>query len=146
MQTAAALGSVHSSLSYLVNSYTTIASWNAVVNRLTGFTGAIAQVETTRQREELKRLSSPDGSFHVKSLNVFLPDKKLLLKDLDLHLDPGASLLIRGPSGAEKSTLVRALAGIWPLASGSILVPESAKVMFLPQKPYLPLGQSCDRP
>ncbi len=140
MQTAAAFGSVHSSLSYLVNSYTTIATWTAVVNRLTGFTAAIEQVEGTRKRQELKRLSSPDGSFHVESLNVFLPDRKLLLKDLDLRLEPGASLLIMGPSGAGKSTLVRALAGIWPFASGSILVPERAKVMFLPQKPYLPLG------
>ncbi len=140
MQTAAAFGSVHSSLSYLVNSYTTIATWTAVVNRLTGFTAAIEQVEGTRKRQELKRLSSPDGSFHVESLNVFLPDRKLLLKDLDLRLEPGASLLITGPSGAGKSTLVRTLAGIWPFASGSILVPERAKVMFLPQKPYLPLG------
>ena len=140
MQTAAAFGSVHSSLSYLVNSYTTIANWNAVMDRLAGFTGAIEKVETTKQRDKLKRLNSPDRSFHVKSLNVFLPDKRVLLKDLDLHLDPGASLLITGPSGVGKSTLVRALAGIWPFASGNVLAPEGSKVMFLPQKPYLPLG------
>jgi putative ATP-binding cassette transporter len=110
------------------------------VNRLTGFTGAIEHIEALGDREELKRLSSPDGSFSVKSLSVFLPDEKPLLIDLNLHLEPGASLLIMGPSGSGKSTLMRALAGIWPFATGAVLLPEAAKVMFLPQKPYLPLG------
>jgi vitamin B12/bleomycin/antimicrobial peptide transport system ATP-binding/permease protein len=125
---------------YLINSYTTIATWNAVVNRLTGFKGAIELVETLKDREELKRLSSSDGSFQVKSLSVFLPDEKPLLIDLDLHLQPGTSLLITGQSGSGKSTLMRALAGIWPFATGAVLLPETVKVMFLPQKPYLPLG------
>lgn len=140
MQTVAAFASVHSGLSYLVNSYTAIATWTAVLNRLTGFTGAIERVETLKEMEDLKRLSSPDHSLYVKSLSVFLPDKKVLLKDLNLRLAPGASLLIMGPSGSGKSTLIRALAGIWPFASGTVLLPETAKVVFVPQKPYLPLG------
>ncbi len=144
MQTAAAFGSVHGALSYLINSYTTIASWNAVLNRLTGFTGALEWVQTLKDREELRRVGSPDSRFHVKSLSVFLPDGKTLLKDVNLDLKPGASLLITGPSGSGKSTLVRALAGIWPFASGSVFIPETARVMFLPQQPYLPLGSLRD--
>ncbi|AFM24640.1 ABC transporter ATP-binding protein/permease [Desulfomonile tiedjei] len=140
MQTAAAFSSVHGSLSYLINSYTTIASWNAIVNRLSGFTGAVDRTAILKTREELKHLKSSDRSFSVKSLSVFLPDQKLLLRDLDLHLEPGESLLIMGPSGSGKSTLIRALAGIWPFARGTVLLPENGKVMFLPQKPYLPLG------
>ncbi len=140
MQTVAAFSSVHNSLSYLVNSYTTIATWTAVMNRLTGFTGAIERVESLKGRENLKRLSSPDRSFYVRSLNVFLPDNKLLLENLNLHLEPGASLLISGPSGSGKSTLLRALAGIWPFATGVVSLPETAKVIFVPQRPYLPLG------
>ncbi|MGB6068847.1 MAG: ABC transporter ATP-binding protein/permease [Desulfomonilaceae bacterium] len=140
MQTVAAFSSVQNSLSYLVNSYTTIANWTAVMNRLTGFTGAIEHVESLKGREKLKRLSSPDRSFYVKSLNVFLPDKKPLLENLNLRLEPGDSLLISGPSGSGKSTLLRALAGIWPFATGDVSLPETAKVMFVPQRPYLPLG------
>jgi vitamin B12/bleomycin/antimicrobial peptide transport system ATP-binding/permease protein len=144
MQTSAAFGSVHGALSYLINSYTTIASWNAVLNRLTGFTGAVERVEALRDREELRRAHSPARHLQVKSLSVFLPDGKTLLSDVNLDLPPGASLLITGPSGSGKSTLLRALAGIWPFARGTVFMPENAKVMFLPQKPYLPLGSLRD--
>ncbi len=69
-----------------------------------------------------------------------MPDGKALIKDLNFDLEPGGSLLIMGPSGSGKSTLLRALAGIWPFVKGSILLPDNGKVLFLPQKPYLPLG------
>jgi putative ATP-binding cassette transporter len=140
MQTATAFGSVHDALSFLVNSYTTITSWNAVMNRLTGFTSTIEQVKTLKEKEELRRVNSPDRSFSVESLNVLLPDGRVLIEDLDLRLERGASLLIAGESGSGKSTLVRTLAGIWPFARGTIRIPEQATTMFLPQKPYLPLG------
>lgn len=140
MQTAAAFASVHGALSYLVDSYATIANWTAVLNRLTGFTGAIELLETRKDKDQLKRVSSSDRSFRVESLSVFLPDGKLLLKDLNLNLEPGGSLLVMGPSGSGKSTLIRALAGIWPFASGTVMLPNTAKVLFLPQRPYLPLG------
>jgi putative ATP-binding cassette transporter len=140
MQTSSAFGSVHRALSYLVNSYTTIADWHAVLNRLSGFTDAIESVKTAKHTEEIHRVSSSDGHFGVNSLDVFLPDGKPLLKDLHVELPSGGSLLITGPSGAGKSTLVRALAGIWPFASGTVVMPDHARVMFLPQKPYLPLG------
>ncbi len=140
MQTASAFRSVHEALSFMVNSYTTIAGWNAIMDRLTGFTEAIDQVKTVKEHEELKRFNSPDPSFSVQSLSVLLPDKRVLLKGLDFRLEPGGSLLITGQSGSGKSTLIRTLAGIWPFASGAILLPDNAKTMFLPQKPYLPLG------
>ena len=146
MQTAAAFASVHGALSYLVNSYTTIADWNAVLNRLTGFSVAIQRVETLKEREELRQHSSPDGSFSVKSLRVFLPDGKMLLQDLSLCLEPGASLLIMGESGSGKSTLIRALAGIWPFASGSVPLPETTRVMFVPRShtcPWALCGRLC---
>ncbi|MBI5569141.1 MAG: ABC transporter ATP-binding protein/permease [Desulfomonile tiedjei] len=140
MQTTAAFASVHGALSYLVNSYITIASWNAVMNRLSGFAGAIEQAEALKDRDDFRELVSADGTFQVRSLNVFLPDEQVLIEDLDLDLQRGGSLLITGPSGVGKSTLIRAMAGIWPFATGTVRLPETAKVMFLPQKPYLPLG------
>ncbi|MGB6068794.1 MAG: ABC transporter ATP-binding protein/permease [Desulfomonilaceae bacterium] len=140
MQTASAFSAVHGALSYLVNSYTTIANWTAVLDRLSGFNMAIERVDTIKDQEECTRGNSPDHCFSISSLSVFLPDGKLLLDDLNLRLNPGASLLVMGPSGSGKSTLLRALAGIWPFARGTVVLPEAAKVLFLPQKSYLPLG------
>ncbi|MGC8660419.1 MAG: ABC transporter ATP-binding protein/permease [Desulfomonilaceae bacterium] len=140
MQTASAFGSVHDALSFLVNSYTMITNWSAIMNRLTGFTSAIDQVNTLKDLEDIQRVRSHDGALKVESLDVFLPDNRLLIKDLNLTLAPGSSLLITGPSGSGKSTLIRTLAGIWPFARGLIRLPENATTMFLPQKPYLPMG------
>lgn len=140
MQTASAFGSVHDALSFLVNSYTMITNWSAIMNRLTGFTSAIEQVKTLKDREDLRRTNSSYGGLEVESLDVFLPDKRLLIENLNLTLEPGSSLLITGASGSGKSTLIRTLAGIWPFARGEIRLPENAKTMFLPQRPYLPMG------
>jgi putative ATP-binding cassette transporter len=57
-----------------------------------------------------------------------------------LHLRPGETTLIKGPSGAGKSTLFRAIGGIWPFGTGTIRIPATAKLMFLPQRPYFPVG------
>jgi putative ATP-binding cassette transporter len=76
----------------------------------------------------------------VSDVTLRLPDGKILLTDINLSLAPGDSLLITGISGVGKSTLLRLLAGIWPFAQGEITQPENARMMFVPQKPYLPLG------
>ena len=76
----------------------------------------------------------------ISDLNIFLPNDKQLLKNLSLELENAKNLLVTGASGCGKSTLLRTLAGIWDYATGKISLPENSKVMFLPQKPYLPLG------
>ena len=69
-----------------------------------------------------------------------LPNGTLLLKDVDLTIRQGESVLLRGPSGSGKTTLFRVLAGLWPFGKGRIGQPRDARVLFLPQKPYLPIG------
>ena len=76
----------------------------------------------------------------ITDLNIFLPNGQQLLKNLSLELENKKSLLVTGASGCGKSTLLRTLAGIWDYADGKISLPKNSKVMFLPQKPYLPLG------
>jgi hypothetical protein len=63
-----------------------------------------------------------------------------LCRDLDLRVAPGESLLVVGPSGCGKSSLLRVVAGLWVEGSGTIVAPEPARLFFLPQKPYMPLG------
>ena len=66
--------------------------------------------------------------------------KNHVLKDINLEIEKGQLVTLLGPSGCGKSTLLRAMAGIWPFGHGTVKVPESSRILFLPQRPYLPLG------
>lgn len=136
MQTMSAFGRVQDALSYFVDSYATIASLAAVISRLSGFTD---HVEEVKKIESHVKKSFADN-LKISDLNISLPTGRELLKKLSLNLDNAKSLLVTGLSGCGKSTLLRTLAGIWSYASGEIDLPKNSKVMFLPQKPYLPLG------
>lgn len=137
IQIANAFGQVQGALSYIVNSYTTIASWKATTDRLITFT------EHMRESEEyagFKPAYVPTHVMEAKNLAVYLPDGSPLLEHINLRWAQGDSVFITGPSGCGKTTLLRTLSGILPFASGELSIPETARVMFLPQRPYLPLG------
>ena len=136
MQTISAFGRVQDALSYFVDSYTTIASLAAVVNRLAGFTEHVEQVQ--KISSSVEKATAPELT--LAELEITLPNGRELLKKLTMTLKNSSALLVTGASGCGKSTLLRTLAGIWAHASGKISLPEKSKVMFLPQKPYLPLG------
>ncbi len=136
MQTVSAFGRVQDALSYFVDSYATIAGLAAVINRLAGFTEHMEEV----QKVESKVAKENSDKLEIENLNIFLPTGRELLKNLSLEVENKKSVLVTGASGCGKSTLLRTLAGIWDFASGKIFLPENANVMFLPQKPYLPLG------
>jgi vitamin B12/bleomycin/antimicrobial peptide transport system ATP-binding/permease protein len=144
MQTAGAFGAVQGALSYLINSYTTIAKWHAVIDRLVGFSRSLEELKTLKLLEGVNRIHTADNALRTESLSVFLPNGKTLVDNLELHIEPGTRLLVTGPSGCGKSTLMRAMAGIWPFCKGTIILPERSSIMFLPQKPYLPLGTLRD--
>ncbi|MGA7326294.1 MAG: ABC transporter ATP-binding protein/permease [Rhodomicrobium sp.] len=139
MQTAQAFGQVQSSLSWFVTNYTSIAEWKATVNRLSSFEESISQNVSGSQG--LVRTEMPEAEgFSIRAANIYLPDGSALLTDLSFQFPPASRVLVTGPSGSGKSTFLRTLCGIWPYCDGGISVPVGEKVMFLPQKPYLPLG------
>ncbi len=141
MQTVGAFAAVHGALSYLITSYTEIARWHAVIDRLSGFTRIMDRLEQGAAFPRgAERIQTSEKVLRADSLSVSLPNGTLLVKDLELDIVPGAHLLITGPSGCGKSTLIRSVAGIWPYCTGTISLPRSSSVMFMPQKPYLPLG------
>jgi putative ATP-binding cassette transporter len=80
----------------------------------------------------------------VKGVDLDLPDGKPLMANINFSLLRGETVLLGGASGSGKSTLVRAIAGIWPFGRGEIHVPRGARVLFLPQRPYLPIGALRD--
>jgi vitamin B12/bleomycin/antimicrobial peptide transport system ATP-binding/permease protein len=141
MQTAAAFGQVQDSLSFIISSYTDIAAWRSVVERLAGFQNALelAPIQTATG-SGIHHADEDGGDLIVDGVELELPDGQPLIADVNLSLGRGESALLWGPSGTGKSTLLRAIAGIWPFGSGSIRMPTNTRVLFLPQKPYLPIG------
>lgn len=139
MQVASAFGRVQDSLSYFVDMYSSIAQWQAVVMRLTCFGHHMHDVYQQAERFHVERFAAADV-VEVDNMQINLPDGKPLLENISFTLHPGHNVLIKGVSGSGKSTLLRAISGIWLFVDGKIFLPERDKLMFIPQKSYLPLG------
>lgn len=141
MQTAQAFGQVQSALSFFIDNYTNVAELRAVMDRLKGL-----QIAIEEKPAENITVGAEAGRTGVgtSGLDLSLPTGQTLLKDLNLTLPKGAWTLISGSSGSGKSTLFRALAGIWPFGHGKVLIPAGARVLFLPQKPYIPIATLRD--
>ncbi len=139
-QTASAFGQVQGALSWFIGAYPSFANWRATVERLTGFTQALARARAEADRLDGDRLEGEDAGLTLEHLVISLPQGSPLLGDTSLRLAPGESVFVTGPSGSGKSTLFRSIAGIWPYWQGRILLPKGARLLFLPQKAYLPIG------
>jgi vitamin B12/bleomycin/antimicrobial peptide transport system ATP-binding/permease protein len=138
MQISSAFGQVQDSLAWFVENYSSLAAWRATTDRLTSFEESVA----ARQEQERPQVVQAGVDLATQNLSVALPDGSVLLSDLDLHVAPGESVLVKGPSGSGKSTLFRAFAGIWPFARGKVELP--ADTMCVPQNPYFPDGSLRD--
>lgn len=139
-QTASAFGQVQGSLSWFINAYTLFAQWKATVDRLIGFAASLDRVREEAAQIDGERMEAPGKAIALEELAISLPQGTPLLSATSLELKPREHVLVTGPSGAGKSTFFRSLAGIWPYWKGRIRIPQGARLLFLPQKPYLPLG------
>ncbi len=137
-QTADAFGAVQGALSWFINSYTDIAAWRASVDRLTSFDQAMAQAVAAGQGG-IRVAPGTQDALAIERTKLDMPDGKPLAT-ADARIAAGEHVLLAGPSGAGKSTLFRAIAGIWPYGAGEILLPPLRRLLFLPQKPYVPIG------
>jgi vitamin B12/bleomycin/antimicrobial peptide transport system ATP-binding/permease protein len=140
-QTALAFGQVQSSLSWFVDAYPRIAQWTASVNRLTGFDEALGRVQQlSKSPGALGVTPAPASTLIVKDVQLSLPDRHSILDHVSVCIEAGDRVVVSGPSGSGKSTLFRALAGIWPYGSGTVSMPNGKRMLFLPQRPYLPIA------
>jgi len=139
-QTASAFAAVQGALSWFITAYTQFATWKATVDRLIGFTASMEKVRAESAQIDGERAEGAQGELALESLSLSLPQGRQLAAGVSIALKQGENVLVSGASGSGKSTLFRALAGIWPYWKGRIRLPQGARLLFLPQKPYLPIG------
>lgn len=132
---------VQTGFSFIIDSFTRLAQWRAVINRLNSFIVSIDAVRIAAIDQEKQMVQQKKGQFSISDISVFQPDGHRLVRELTFQLTHGERLMITGPSGCGKSTLLRTFAGLWPFAKGHITVPCDGKIMFVPQKSYMPIDQ-----
>ncbi|MBV9014555.1 MAG: ABC transporter ATP-binding protein/permease, partial [Alphaproteobacteria bacterium] len=148
MQITAAFGQVQSSLNYFVDNYPRIAEWRSNVERLLEFEDALnSSGEATHDTGEVTTIALSDcttegceEALNFEDLQITTIEGNIVIEDANTTIKKGERVLIVGPSGSGKSTLFRAISGLWPWGAGKIVLPDQARVMFMPQRPYLPLG------
>ncbi len=137
-QVSRAFNEVNEALTFFITYYQQLAEYKSVLDRLSTFDNDLATGEAMRTFVRTPAAGVRDLALQGVSLR--LPSGEHIMSRLDLTLAPKQSVLLTGPSGSGKSTLFRAVAGIWPYGDGFVQVPEGARIMVLPQKPYLPIG------
>lgn len=136
MQINSAFGNVQENFSWFINAYSELATWRATSDRLLSFQQAMSDNEQRTPAIDVR----PEGErLVIKDLGMDLADGRHLLTDADMTVEPGQRVMLSGRSGSGKSTLLRAMGHLWPAGHGSIRLPAT-RYLFLPQKPYLPIG------
>ncbi len=141
MQVANCFGKVQESMSYFVDVYASLAEWQSCAERLLTFDRHIESIyqETKQEEQGLQRKEIQD-TLQLLDVEIGLPTGRILLSHMNCTIHQGEKVIIKGPSGKGKSTLLRTLAGFWPYAKGQMILPPKEETMFIPQKPYMPMG------
>lgn len=141
MMVAGAFNQVQQSLRWFVDNFGTIADWRATLRRVMDFRQSLVRLENeNRDRPRIAFSKSASNKITFENITVRLVDGSATLQPALIDIAPGRRLLIYGKTGAGKSCLFRAIAGLWPWGSGTIHLPAGAKIMFLPQRPYVQPG------
>ena len=141
MMVVGAFNQVQASLRWFVDQFPAIADWCATLRRVSAFKTAVDTVDAfDRTIDTIKLARHPHETLVFDNVSVLFADGRVVISEATVEIERGERVLIVGESGAGKSTLFRAIAGLWPWGSGTIRHPDPQHMIFMPQRPYLPLG------
>jgi putative ATP-binding cassette transporter len=146
MQTAQAFSNVQWALSWLIDNFPRFAEWRASVDRVVQLHQVLHDLEDDIDTPGAERIEVTPGEADrlvLREVGLSRPDGEALVAEAEVEIQPGERVLIRGQSGSGKSTIMRAIAGVWPWGRGSVELPRG-RIAFMPQKPYFPLGTLRD--
>jgi len=143
MQTAQAFVQVQSAMSWFVDNFPRFAEWSASAERVLDLHEALDELdEDVKESGDYAIIlnENSEAALQLHGLHIAHPDGTVLLNNAEATINQGERVLIKGESGTGKSTLLRAVAGLWPWGRGEIKLPPG-RIMFMPQRPYLPIGR-----
>jgi putative ATP-binding cassette transporter len=141
MQAASAFTIVQAAFNWLVDNYPRLAEWGASARRVASLEMSLDALDRAETGFGLiNRGEGETAALRLRDLSVTLDDGTAVVNDAEVAIMPGEKVLITGESGVGKSTLVRAIAGLWPWGDGDIKIRSGAKLFLLPQRPYIPIG------
>ncbi|KZD21045.1 ABC transporter ATP-binding protein [Tardiphaga robiniae] len=144
MQAASAFTIVQSAFGWLVDNYPRLADWNACARRIASLMMSLDGLERAELGDGIGRIkrgeTTGETMLSLHDLSVTLDDGTAVVGDAEVKIESGERLLVAGESGTGKSTLVRAIAGLWPWGGGSVNFHPDRRLFMLPQKPYVPSG------
>jgi putative ATP-binding cassette transporter len=140
MMVVGAFNQVQTSLKWFVDNFARAADWRAALHRVTAFHDVLLIVDEREEEPGIRIKEHPLGHLVFERVGVWLADGGVVISDATTEILPGERVLVVGESGIGKSTLLRAIGGLWPWGTGTIYLPPREQMMFLPQRPYMPLG------
>lgn len=141
MQAASAFMIVQSAFGWLVDNYPRLADWSAGARRIASLMVSLEGLERAEEgKGTIRRGVAKDAALRLAEVSVTLDDGTMVVDETEVRIAPGERVLFAGESGTGKSTLIRAIAGLWPWGGGTIEIGDGLRLFLLPQRPYVPTG------